>query len=125
MKNLHTFNEFVVNEDWFNFLKSDKKITNDMKAGQIVCLPSTKSNIIHVFELVDPALDTAIFIGNFKLSDEKNWIFKTTIYLKYDPKVVKGYRPLNDIERKMIRWYFSTPDKIEKLKNITKIQPIF
>jgi len=126
MKNLHTFNEFI-NEDLFNLFnfKEDKKITREMKVGQIVCILSDKDSIIHVFQLIDPLLDKGIFIGNFKLSDENNWIFKISRYIKYDPNTIKRYRPLNMLEKKMIKWYFSSNEKIKNLTDITKIQPIF
>jgi hypothetical protein len=54
MNNLHTFDEFI-NEDWFNPFSPNKseKNSNEMKIGQIVCLPSDMDNIIHVYQLVD------------------------------------------------------------------------
>lgn len=125
MQNLHTFNEFI-NEDWFNFFNSpeSKKIMSEMKAGQIVIVPSQMNNIIHVGQLIEPLQDKIVLIGNFKLSDDNDWVFKLARYLRNSPIITKDYRSLNEKEKKIISWYFSQPSKIETIKQLTKLKPI-
>jgi transposase-like protein len=124
MNNLHTFDEFI-NEDWFNPFSPNKseKNSNEMKIGQIVCLPSDMDNIIHVYQLVDPKNNKGIFIGNFK-SNNNVWTFRISRYLDNKTSIIKNYRSLKDNERKMMNWYFYSKERIDELKKVTNLAPI-
>ena len=120
MKNLYSYEEFI-NEDLFNFLRpSEKKITIEMKPGQIVCVQSQIVGIIHIYQLIDPNKKRGIFLGNLKKVDT-GWIFRFSKYLNDDIVDIGDCRALNDFEKKIILWNFS--NKIEDIKNLTNIYP--
>lgn len=124
MKNLYTFDKFV-NEKWFNFFTSDgdKKVTNEMKAGQIVCCTSDVANIIHVYQIVNDQKGQAIFIGNFKIF-ENNWMFKLSRYLSGKVVEIKDYRFPTDNEKKILKWVLSNSEKRDLINKTTKLDII-